>query len=123
MQLAGEGWAVHCSYALLCMFDIVQRKGAAARAAFNRTLLQPVLLELLPHMQDHFNIWSTADTPTASSSSSSSSSGGPSQTAAAAASNSFAEAESADVSELQLNLSQMLVGLGYNGEADSTQWN
>jgi hypothetical protein len=76
MQRAGMGWDVHCSYALLSIFDIVERRGGAARTAVNGTLLRPVLLELLPHMQDHCNVWGSADTPTASSSSSSSSSGG-----------------------------------------------
>jgi hypothetical protein len=104
-----------CSSTLLSMLNIAEHKGDAAGAALKRTLLQPVLLELLPHMQDRCNVWAAADTPTASSSSSG---GGLPETGAAAG---FAEGQ-ADDSDLQANLSQLLVSLVFEGEVDTSHW-
>jgi hypothetical protein len=120
MQLADAGWDVHCSQALLFMLDVAERKGGAARTVFKHALLQLVLLELLPHMQHHRNVWGTAGTPTASSSSSSSS-GGSLETSAAAAfikeqDSVVQQAAKEAIIELQTNLPQLLVRLVYEGE-------
>jgi hypothetical protein len=113
MQRAAPGWLVNSSYVLMSLFELAQRKGDTARIALNHMFLQPVLLQLLPHLQDVCNIWGTADTSTASSSSSS---GRLSQAAAGLA------RRPGDVIQLQKNLSQLLVSLVNEGGVGTSQW-
>jgi hypothetical protein len=74
-------------------------------------MLQPVLLELLPHMQDQLNVWRTPDPPTTSSSSGSEAALAETDAAAAA----FTK-QQASVSKLRTNLSQVLVSLACEGD-------